>query len=187
MATRFGRGRAPELDPDADPVEVGREIALRALTVRDRSRAELAAALARRGVPAEAAETVLERLGEVGLVDDEQFAAAWVAGRQRRNTSARVLRQELRAKGIEAELVTQAMDALPEGAELAAARALVAKRARSLGGVDAVVRRRRLAGQLARRGFGPSIIATVLREGDAEEAAELDGYVDLDNETDALG
>lgn len=61
-------------DPSADPLAVAREIALRQLTVRARSRAELAKALARSGVPDETGEQVLDRLAEVGLIDDTAFA-----------------------------------------------------------------------------------------------------------------
>jgi hypothetical protein len=50
-------------------------ICLRLLTARPRSRAELADALRRRGIPDEVSEPVLDRLSEVGLVNDAAFAA----------------------------------------------------------------------------------------------------------------
>src|SRR6185312_15430154 len=57
-------------EPDADPVAVAREICLRLLTERARTRQELAQALARKGVPADAAAAALDRFDEVGLIDD---------------------------------------------------------------------------------------------------------------------
>ncbi|QLQ15593.1 MAG: RecX family transcriptional regulator [Micropruina sp.] len=87
------------LDPDADPQAVAREIALRALTVRARSRAELAAILARKRVPAEVAAELLERFARLRLVDDRDFARQWLAGQERRQRSSRALSGELRRKG----------------------------------------------------------------------------------------
>src|SRR4051812_38184864 len=65
--------------PDADPEEVARRIVLRKLSARARTRAERERGLTSKAVPAEAAETVLDRMGEVGLVDDAAFARDWVA------------------------------------------------------------------------------------------------------------
>ena len=74
-----GDGRAPRpdvaADPDADPYAVARTIVLDQLTVRARSRAELATTLARRGVPDDVAVSVLDRMEEVRLVDDAAFTA----------------------------------------------------------------------------------------------------------------
>lgn len=99
---RRGRDEPADLaerdDPAADPVAVAREIVLRSLTVRARSRAELVETLRKRGVPDAAASEVLERFAELRLVDDSAFAEQWVEGARRRQRSRAVLRQELRAK-----------------------------------------------------------------------------------------
>ena len=155
--------------PDADPVAVAREIALRLLDVRDRTRHELERALAKRRVPEEAAREVLDRLTEVGLIDDRRFADATFDGQQRRQRSTRALRQELRTKGVDAEVIEQAASEVDDETDLAVARELVAKRARSLERFPHQVRYRRMAGQLARRGFSSSVIATALRELPSDE------------------
>src|ERR1700730_5418267 len=64
-----------------DPEAQARQISLRLLTIAPRPRAQLAQALHRRGVPDEAAETVLSRFADVGLIDDAAFARAWVESR----------------------------------------------------------------------------------------------------------
>ena len=143
---------------------MAREIALRLLGVRDRTRHELEVALAKKRVPPEAAEEVLDRLTEVGLIDDQRFAEAWFSSQQRRQRSTRVLRQELRTKGVDVEVVELASSAGDDDADLNAARALVAKKLPALGRLSHDVRYRRLAGQLARRGFGSGVISTVLRD-----------------------
>ena len=59
----------------ADPESVARTICLRLLTIRARTRAELAEALAARDVPAMRPSAVLDRLAAVGLVDDPRSPA----------------------------------------------------------------------------------------------------------------
>ena len=73
----------PVADPDADPEVVAKAICLRLLTARARTRAELREALAARAVPEAASAKVLDRLTEVGLVDDSAFAASYVTSRHR--------------------------------------------------------------------------------------------------------
>lgn len=143
---------------------MAREIVLRLLGVRDRTRRELEQALVKRRVPDEAAREVLDRFTEAGLIDDRRFAEAVFDGQQRRQRSTRALRQELRTKGVDAELIEQAAAGVDSEADLAVARELVAKRARGLERFPHEVRYRRLAGQLARRGFSPGVIATALRD-----------------------
>lgn len=163
-------GRAREADPDADPLAVAREIALRALTVRARSRSELADILARKRVPAEVAEELLERFEELRLVDDRDFSRQWVAGQERRLRSTRALGGELRRKGVDTEIVAETLAEVDPETDETVARTLVAKRLPSLRGLDKTVRYRRLAGLLARRGFSAAVVARVVREALAGEA-----------------
>ena len=150
---------------------MAREIALRLLGVRDRTRRELEQALHKKGVPPEASEEVLNRLSEVGLIDDQKFADAWFESQLRRQRSTRALRYELRTKGVDTEVVELAAGTADDDADLEAARALVAKRQPSLQRLPGEVRYRRLAGQLARRGFPSSVIATVLHETPPDDEA----------------
>lgn len=108
---------------------------------------------------------VLDRLEEVGLVDDRAFAQDWVSSRQqRRHLSRSALRRELQAKGIDREHLDEALAAVDSDDELDAARALASKKAATMRSLEPMVRDRRLAGALARRGFGSGIISTVLDE-----------------------
>ncbi|MDQ2790879.1 MAG: recombination regulator RecX, partial [Actinomycetota bacterium] len=68
-------GREDSTDTrEIGPAAEAQGICLRLLTARPRSRAELADALRRRGIPEEVGEPVLDRLSQVGLVDDVAFA-----------------------------------------------------------------------------------------------------------------
>lgn len=147
-----------ELDPDADPVAVARTICLNQLEARPRSRAELETVLRRRLVPEAAAATALDRLTEVGLVDDAAFAEAWVRSRRStRGLASRVLVQELRQRGVSAEHVEAAVSQLDDGDEATTAAALAERRARAMTGLPPAVAVRRLVGFLARKGYGGTV------------------------------
>jgi regulatory protein len=152
-----------ETGPEADAVAVAREIALRRLSVRARSRKELAQDLAKRDVPPEAAAQVLDRFTEVGLIDDAAFAAQWVESRGSRSGASR-LKQELRQKGIADEHIADAVGARDDDDDLTAARALAQRKAAAMGRLDRTVRERRLGALLERRGFSTAVIRRVLSE-----------------------
>ncbi|MBV6702090.1 recombination regulator RecX [Kitasatospora aureofaciens] len=164
------RARAEE---SADPETRARDICLRLLTGAAKTRKQLADALRKREIPEDVADEVLTRLEEVGLIDDAAFAAAWVESRHAvRGLSRRALAQELRTKGVAADLVEQAVAQLDHDDETEAARALVERKLRSTRGLDPQARTRRLVGMLARRGYSEGlafrVVRTVLEEEDVE-------------------
>lgn len=161
-----------EADPEADPEAVARAILLRQLTLGPRSRHQLAVKLHERRVPEEAAEAVLQRFEDVGLIDDGEFAAMWVRSRAgSKSLSKGALRRELSSKGVAAEVAEEALAELSDEAEEDAARKLVERRMRPAALQDPAARERelrRLAGMLARKGHAPGrafrIAADVLVE-----------------------
>lgn len=153
------------LDPDADPEEVARTIVLRKLAAQARTRTELARALKTREVPEAAANAVLDRMTEVGLVDDATFAHDWVASRQqRRHLSRTALRRELQTKGVDRDLIDDALSGVEVDDEHRAALDLARRRAASMAGLERDVAYRRLGGVLARRGFSSSVTVQVLTQ-----------------------
>ena len=162
---------------------MARDICLRQLAVRPRTRAELECALTRRGISAEVAAQVLDRYGEVGIVDDAAFARAWVTSRHHgRGLARRALATELRQRGMDPETVAEALDALDESTEAETARALVDRKLRTVtGNPDAVFRR--LVGMLARKGYPAGVAIRAVKEALAErgaEAAEFADQIDVD-------
>ncbi|QYJ05278.1 recombination regulator RecX [Nocardioides panacisoli] len=167
----------PEQDPEPDQEQVARKILLDQLTGQARSRSELAERLQRRNVPDTVARRLLDRFEEVGLVDDEAFARMWVESRQRsRGLARRALAQELRRKGIADDTARHVLDDVDPDDEEEAARRLVRRKLGSVRHVDDVKATRRLAGMLARKGYGPGVAFGVVREELA--AAGRDGDVD---------
>jgi len=160
---------APGRGPAADPVEVARLILLRQLTRGPRTRAQLAEACRKRDVPDSAAEQVLDRFTELGLVDDGAFARAWVQSRHGgRGLSRRALRHELKHRGVADETIESALEQIDNDDERDAAVALVRGRLPSLARYDQATQRRRLHGLLVRRGYSPGLAGAVVTQVIAE-------------------
>jgi len=159
-------GHQRESSPRSEDVEsVVRTIALRKLTSRACTRHELDQALQGKNVPQAAIDAVLDRLEEVGLVDDASFAVDWVTSRQeRRHLSRQVLRRELQAKGVQRSDIDSALDRIDLDAELRSARELVERKRAAMNGLSRNVQYRRLAGILSRRGFDTAITTRVLTD-----------------------
>jgi regulatory protein len=178
--TADARPRDHEADQSAepqsrDPESAARTVCLNLLTTRARTRAELAAELARRGFDDDVAVAVLDRLVEVGLLDDAAFAEQWVDSRHRnRGLGRRALSQELRRKGVDTETTDEAVAGLDAEAEREKARELVRRRLPSLDRVEAPAAARRLVGMLARKGYGAGLAYDVVRTEMAARGAELD-------------
>lgn len=165
-------GSAPEGVEDGteppDPAALAaraREICLRQLAARPRSRAELARTLAGKGIPEDVAEGVLARMAEVGLVDDTAYAELVVrSGHQNRLLGRRALSADLRRRGVADEVAGEAVAAIDGDDEEQAARLLVERKLRSMSGLDEPARIRRLMGMLARRGYSQGLAYRVIRE-----------------------
>ncbi|MFJ7060722.1 recombination regulator RecX [Streptomyces griseobrunneus] len=159
-----------------DPVEQARSICLRLLTGTPRTRKQLADALRKREIPDEAAEEVLSRFEDVGLIDDAAFAGAWVESRHHgRGLARRALVRELRTKGVAPSVIDDAVGQLDADQEEETARELVARKLRSTRGLDRDKRLRRLAGMLARKGYGEGMALRVVRQALEEEGEDTEG------------
>lgn len=138
------------------------DAALRFLSVRPRSEHEVRQRLARHGYPPELVDRAVSRLRELKLIDDAAFAAYWVDQRQtHRPRGARLLKLELRQKGLASEAATEAVDDLGDQAD-DAYRAAV-KKAHALRSLDERTFRQRLGAFLQRRGFDYDSANTAVR------------------------
>lgn len=175
-------GQADDRDPsagsEADVAEQmarARQIVYDRLAVTARSRADLEQTLAKKQVSPEVARAILDKFEDAGLVDDAEFARAWVQSRQRsKGLSSRVLAMELRRKGVDDEIAREALDELDPEAEVEAAHALVQAKLRTMGGLDETTKVRRLTGLLARKGYSPQIAFDVVRHELGAEPAPLE-------------
>jgi len=147
--------------------------ALRFLETRPRSEREVRTRLAQKGTPPELIDRVIERLRGIGLIDDAAFAQFWVENRNQFNPrGARLLKAELRQKGVAAEVVETVDEDVDEAA---GAREVALRLARRLARLDRPTFRQRLWAQLARRGFDYDAIGPAVDEAWAEAAGNGDG------------
>jgi regulatory protein len=181
-------GTPADLTPDADPASVARTIALRKLTAAPRTRAQLADALSRGGVPDDVTDATLDRFEDLGLVDDAEFARQWARSRQAgRGLARRALAYELRQRGVGDDVVKDALDDPELADELETARALVHRKVTAAGPrlSDPVERERQLRralGMLARKGYAAGVAALAVRDvlGEMSSVAAVDGPEDVD-------
>lgn len=163
--------------PDRRPPDIhsreeqARNLCLRLLTARARTRAELSDQLTRRGYPDEVIHRVLDRLEDVGLVDDAEFAEQFVRSARQAGKSRRALAAGLRDKGVDDEVIEATLAGLDSGAERQRAEQLVRDRLRrgKLDDGDELKVARRLVGMLARRGYSQSVALDVVKVALANE------------------
>ena len=151
--------------PEADPLSFARQIALRQLTMAPRSRKELYDKMLTKGVPEHIAVAVLDRLVEVGLVDDVAYAHMLVRSKTNsRSLAKRALRVELTKKGIDPEIQNTVLADVTDEDEYRMATELVAKKIRSMASLSSEARWRRLTGLLARKGYSTGTTIRVVKE-----------------------
>ena len=172
--------------------------ALAFLSYRPRSAREVEQRLRRKGFTPEQVSGVMERLRSQKYIDDHEFARFWVGNRMTFNPRGpRLLRSELRQKGVPSEIVEEVMKEQVEtqeelvqqaeelkaeqspgvdepvpGTDLANALTLARKRVRTYGNLEPQVARRRLSSFLARRGYGFDVIDQVWRRVSATDEDE---------------
>lgn len=135
--------------------------AYRYLSYRPRSESELRDRLQRRGFPTEHIDKVVEKLKEQGLLNDEAFARFWAENRASfRPRSRQMTRRELQKKGVDKDVISQAINEIDETES--AYNAAIA-RARRLQSLEYQEFRQRLAEFLRRRGFTYDTINQTIR------------------------
>ncbi|QID16507.1 recombination regulator RecX [Nitrogeniibacter mangrovi] len=140
--------------------------ALRLLSGREHSRAELARKLGTQADP-DSIEALLDRLEALDLLSDARFADSYVRSRQARLGDRR-LRQELKQKGVAEHLIDAALHGSTEGEDLERARQVWHKK---FGTAPADAREwARQARFLQGRGFAADVIHKLLKDCDDEPA-----------------
>jgi regulatory protein len=150
------------------PRTSAKDRALRLLSVRSRSRAELERRLVRAGYEPDEVEAAIADLEEVGLVDDERFARELAEAKRRRGMGRRAGLAALRAKGVDREIAEQAVGEVNPEDEADRAYELALGRLERLRSLPPDVAYRRAVGFLVRRGFEPVIASTAVRRAGAE-------------------
>lgn len=134
---------------------------LRYVALRPRSTWEVQVYLERKKVNPETISVTLDRLADIGMLDDSKVAAAYVHDKQLfRPTSQRKLRLELKKKRIADDIINEVLDG-NNNDDLAALSTVIAKKRRQAKYND----NDKLMQYLARQGFA---------YGDIKQALELE-------------
>ena len=161
-----------------DTYEKAFQKAVQYVNHRPRTEREVRKKLTDQEFPEEVVHAVLQRLGELEIISDEDYARFWIENRSEfRPRSHRMLSLELSQKGIASETIAEALGGAENEDGLAYKAAM--KYVRRLADLDWKDFQKKLSGFLGRRGFAYSIIAPVVRqvweETRSEESIFLNG------------
>lgn len=151
-----------------DPVAAAYAQALKLLARREHGRAELARKLAQRGWESRHIDPVLQRLSEAGYLSDARYAQARVAELQRRRYGPLRAQAELRARGIDRQAITEAVQVDDEAWYQACRAARAQLFGRQTPG--SALERSRLQRQLQARGFTGAQIRAALGKDNSDDA-----------------
>ena len=158
-------GGAPLDGERAASADAARAAALRLLTTRGRTRAELQRRLEERGFQAAAVAETLDRLERAGLVDDQVLAETVAEGRAARGSDAPAIAAELRDRGVDPAVAERAArTAVPAEVRADRCRQVAQARLAQLDGLPPTTQLRRLASYLARRGYPPELAEAVAKD-----------------------
>ncbi|PKN96841.1 MAG: hypothetical protein CVU43_18645 [Chloroflexi bacterium HGW-Chloroflexi-5] len=166
---------------ESDSSEVAYQKATRLLDYRPRTEKEIRQRLIQKEFSTLEIDQVVLRLKRANLVQDQQFAKMWIENRNDFHPrSQRLMRYELRIKGVAEQTIESALADSADDLDLATRAA--AQYARKLNFQDRVLFRKKLSAFLARRGFSYGTISPVIR--DLICALEQDQSTKLENEDD---
>ena len=147
-------------------LEEARAHGIRLLKFRPRSETELRQRLLRKGFSQAVVDSLIDEFRRKGFLNDAQFARYFATQQMTVKPSGRrALLMGLKAKGVDSQLATQAVEAASGGRdELEVAREVALARFLHLKGITPEAAKRRLFGFLSRRGFSSDVVYKVVRE-----------------------
>jgi len=141
-----------------------RNSVFRLLKFRLRSEQELREKLAAKNLPDPIIEQTIQYFKDLDLVDDHAFARQWTASRLKRPFGLNRIRLELRKKGIDAEIIREALkEAAGDYKELDIVTKLANSRALKYKNIGREKAQQRVYGYLSRRGFSASAIIKAVK------------------------
>ncbi|MCB9135216.1 MAG: RecX family transcriptional regulator [Anaerolineales bacterium] len=145
-----------------DQKEQALQRALHLISYRPRSEAEIRNHLEKYQIPEEITTTVIARLRETGMLNDQKFAETWIENRAAfRPRSKFALRLELAQKGIDETTIANTLATVNDEAQAYEAGR---KKARQLRDMDEKTFQQKLLGFLARRGFSYEVASPVVKK-----------------------
>lgn len=168
----FSHSKAPAekrvLSPERQE-QRARNVLLYQLSRSAKSTHQLRLILEKREIDAEIAERVLERFTEVGLIDDQQYAETIVSSRRNfKGLAKTAIKRELAEKGVPQPLIEAVTEGITAQDDLESAKVLAVRRFGQMVNLEKVVRERRLAGYLQRKGYSSAVTFAAIRFADEQ-------------------
>jgi len=146
-----------------------KEVALRFLSFRRRTEKEVKEKLQKKGFDEKTIKRTIAKLKEYDLINDLEFATAWVKERLAyKPRGKKLLWQELWKKGIRKEIVDQVTQELCQDEDKSVLE-LVEKIKKKYKNLEPPVAKRRMYGFLLRRGFSYETVNQAMRNSIAKE------------------
>ncbi|GIO66903.1 regulatory protein RecX [Paenibacillus cookii] len=151
--------------------------ALKYLERKQRTKKELAERLRQKDFGQAVTEQALDRLEREGLINDELYAKQWAEQRISSQKKGRAwVKQELRQKGVDSLLISEALAEVSEEQEFESCLAVGRKKWRQTRG-ECMDKKRKTGAFLMRRGFSGELVRKVINElvredGEADENEE---------------
>jgi regulatory protein len=152
------------LNKRTESFDKARDYAFLLLKFRLRSEDELVQRLKLKKIPAETIKEVISFLKEKKFIDDNVFAKAWINSRLKRPLGLRRIKQELRQKGVDKEIIEEQTAKVEDYTEGKIVLDLAKGRLNRLKGIDQVSAKRRVYAFLLRRGFSPEVVIDTLNQ-----------------------
>ncbi|MDD5691927.1 MAG: regulatory protein RecX [Candidatus Omnitrophica bacterium] len=148
----------------SNSAEEARAYAFLLLKFRLRSESELALRLRQKKFPEKIIQDTVSFLKDRQFIDDRLFAKGWVSSRLKRPFGLRRIRQELAQKGLDKEIIEEALGQAKEHySESAVAGQLAEKRFSKLKNIEPQKAKARVYAYLVRRGFSPEITSDIVK------------------------
>jgi len=148
-----------------DSFQKAKNYAFLLLKYRLRSESEIRQRLRRRKFKEEIIKKTLSYLKEKDLINDRLFAKTWSESRIKRPLGLRRIRQELRLKGVDRQIIDEELLNLKNDyAEAEIVKEIAKERLKRLRDIDPKKAKARIYGYLLRRGFSPEVIIDIIKE-----------------------
>ena len=135
------------------------------LKFRLRSEKELFLRLKKKGFPEQVIKQTITFLKEKSFIDDNLFAKSWIESRLKRPLGLRRIREELRLKGLDKEIIESKINqAKKDYSEEDYVRKIAQDKFDKLKGAEPYTAKRRVYALLLRRGFSPEIVIDVVNQ-----------------------
>ncbi len=139
------------------------QLVLNYLSIRDRSRHEIALYLEKKGVDQQVTEEVFEYLDAHQLIDDYHFGQQWAQSRARRQKGDRKITFELSRKGLNKQQIADILGEIDKDEWIHSMEALVEKKRNKLTGLNDYQKKAKIYQLLSQQGFSAKLIDAFLR------------------------